>query len=48
VFVFAADPKFQLLARNTLGEVVRASPAVSDGRLFIRGQNHLFCISKKK
>jgi outer membrane protein assembly factor BamB len=48
VFVFTASPgAFQLLARNRLGEVVRASPAVADGRLYIRGQNHLFCIGKK-
>jgi outer membrane protein assembly factor BamB len=47
VFVIAAEPTFKLLARNALGEMVRASPAVADGRLFIRGQNHLFCIGKQ-
>lgn len=46
VFVFAAEPKFQLLATNTLGEAVTSSPAVADNRLFIRGENHLFCIGK--
>ena len=44
VYVFRAGPKFELLARNPLGEVVRATPAVARGRLFIRGLNHLFCI----
>lgn len=47
VFVIAAEPKFRLLARNPLGERVRATPAVADNRLFVRGQNHLFCIGKR-
>lgn len=48
VFVFAAAPAFRLLVRNELGEVVRASPAVADGRLYIRGEKHLFCIGKAR
>ena len=47
VFVLAADPTYALLARNALGELIRATPAVSDGRLFVARQKHLFCISKK-
>ena len=43
-YVFAAAPRFQLLARNTVGEPVMATPAVANGRLFIRGRSHLFCI----
>ena len=46
VFVFAADPTYRLLARNELGEVIRATPAVADGRLYIRGGTHLFCVGK--
>jgi outer membrane protein assembly factor BamB len=46
VYVLAAEPTFHLLAKNSLGERVMASPAVADGRLFIRGQSHLFCIGK--
>ncbi|HEY7426247.1 MAG TPA: PQQ-binding-like beta-propeller repeat protein [Gemmataceae bacterium] len=46
VYVFAAEPAFRLLARNELGEVVRATPAVADGRLYIRGEHHLYCIGK--
>lgn len=48
VYVFAAEPTFRLLARNELGEVVRATPAVTDGRLYIRGERHLFCIGKSR
>ena len=39
-------PAFTLLAQHTLGERVRATPAVAGNRLFIRGQYHLFCIGE--
>lgn len=47
VFVFAAEPTYKLLARNTLGERIRATPAVAHDRLYIRGDKHLFCIGAK-
>jgi len=47
VSVFEAKPKFKLLADNDLKEDVYASPAVADGRLYIRGVNTLFCFGKK-
>src|SRR5262249_6630167 len=46
VYVFAADPTFKLLAKNSLPEDVMASPAVADNRLFIRGKTTLYCIGK--
>lgn len=47
VFVFPASPDgLKLLATNELGETVRSSPSVADGRLFLRGEKHLFCIGK--
>jgi outer membrane protein assembly factor BamB len=46
VYVLAAEPTFRVLAKNSLGEPVIATPAVADHRLFIRGQEHLFCIGK--
>jgi outer membrane protein assembly factor BamB len=48
VHVFAAEPVFKHLAKNALGERFRASPAVADGRLYIRGESHLFCIGNPK
>ncbi len=48
VYVFAAEPTFRLLARNELGETVRATPAVADGRFYIRGERHLFCVGKSR
>ncbi|MBY0528374.1 MAG: PQQ-binding-like beta-propeller repeat protein [Gemmataceae bacterium] len=47
VFVFAAAPKYQLLAKNVLGEVIFATPAVADNRLYIRTKSNLYCIGKK-
>lgn len=35
-----------IVATNPLGESSFASPAVSDGRIFIRGEKHLFAIGK--
>lgn len=34
----------EIVQENSLGESIYASPAISDGNLFIRGDNHLFCI----
>jgi outer membrane protein assembly factor BamB len=47
VYVLAAETKYQLLGKSSLGERFRASPAVANGRLYLRGENHLFCIGKK-
>ena len=48
VFVVKAAPKFELLAKNTLGEVCLATPAISEGMLFFRTQNHLLAISNRR
>ena len=37
---------FELLGENDMGERVVASPVPVGGRLLIRGERHLFCISK--
>ena len=47
VYVFPATDHFEQLGRNVLGETVTASPAVADGKLYIRGAEHLFCIGRK-
>lgn len=36
--------KFELIAENALGENCYASPALSNHRLYLRGQQHLYCI----
>lgn len=37
-------PKFEVVARNDLGEQMRASPAISDGQIYLRGANNLYRI----
>jgi outer membrane protein assembly factor BamB len=44
VRVLRAGPEFELLAENDMGEPVVASPAVSRGEIFLRGERHLFCV----
>ena len=45
-YVVKAADKLEVLATNDLGEESRASAAVSDGKIFLRGNNHLYCISQ--
>ena len=47
-FVLKAGDEFDILAKNPLGERVFASPAFSDGDIFIRGAKHLWCIGEKR
>jgi outer membrane protein assembly factor BamB len=43
-FVLAPGREYKVLAENELGETVMATPAISDGALYIRGGKHLFAI----
>ncbi len=45
VIVLADGDQFEILGRTPLGEEVRSSPAVADGRLFIRSAGRLFCLA---
>jgi outer membrane protein assembly factor BamB len=47
VFVFSADAKFKLLSTGKLEEGVKASPAVAEGRLLVRGAKSLYCFGTK-
>jgi hypothetical protein len=42
--VVKAGPKFELVAKNELGEETYASPAISRGQIFLRGFHNLYCI----
>ena len=44
--IIKVDRKLHITAENKLGERVFASPAASEGSLFLRGEKHLFCISE--
>jgi outer membrane protein assembly factor BamB len=46
-FVFKASPTFELVAVNPLGEKSNSSIVASDGELFIRTWQGLWCIARK-
>jgi outer membrane protein assembly factor BamB len=48
IFVVKAGPTYELLGKNSMGEVLMASPAVSEGIIFVRGLKHLFAIAPPK
>ena len=46
--VFAANPtKFEKLAANDLEEPSNATPAISNGEIFLRTNAALYCIAEK-
>ncbi|HVG22448.1 MAG TPA: PQQ-binding-like beta-propeller repeat protein [Blastocatellia bacterium] len=45
--VVKAGPKFEPLAENDLSDYCLSSPAISDGQIFIRTAQHLYCIGKR-
>jgi len=45
-FIIKAGPKHEVLGTNSVGEPVYASPAIADGRIFIRGEHNLYCIGR--
>lgn len=40
-------PELEIVATNEIGDGCSSSPAASDGQLFIRGEEYLWCIGKK-
>ncbi|HEX2442958.1 MAG TPA: PQQ-binding-like beta-propeller repeat protein [Vicinamibacterales bacterium] len=46
VFVVRAGPKHEVIATNSIGEPVQVSPAIANGRIYIRGEKHLFAIGR--
>ena len=46
-FVLRAGPTFELLHVNRIGEQTLASPALVDGRWYIRTAQHLYAIGAK-
>ncbi|MBI5768115.1 MAG: PQQ-binding-like beta-propeller repeat protein [Verrucomicrobia bacterium] len=48
MFVIEVAREFRQLARNELGEKFFASPALAGGRMFLRGDKHLFCLGVER
>ena len=47
-YVIKAGPKFEVLATNDLGDSpAYTTPAVSGGRIYIKGKSFLWCIGTK-
>jgi outer membrane protein assembly factor BamB len=46
-YVLKAGPKLDVLGTSDLGDPGEASPAVANGRLFLKGRRFLYCIGKK-
>jgi outer membrane protein assembly factor BamB len=44
VIVLRSGPSPEVIARNSVGERLVASLAISNGRIFIRSDDHLYCI----
>ena len=45
VFVVKTGIKYELLATNPVGEVMMATPAISDGLVIVRGLNHVYAFA---
>ena len=48
VFVVQAGETFKLLATNFIGEPLMATPALSDGVMYLRGTRTLFAVGKSQ
>lgn len=49
-FVVAANPKFEQLAHNVIEDdrsVFNATPAIEEGRIYLRSDRYLYCIGKE-
>jgi hypothetical protein len=47
ITVIKPGSTFEAVARNAIGERMNASPAISNGKIYLRGDKHLFCIGSK-
>jgi outer membrane protein assembly factor BamB len=47
MFVVQAGPEFKILEKNSIDEVCMATPALVDGKIYLRAFKHLYCIDGK-
>jgi outer membrane protein assembly factor BamB len=48
VYVIKAGPEYEELAKNAIGEVLMATPAISDGLIIFRGLNNIYAIRPQR
>ena len=46
IFVVNAGADFKLIATNNMGELLMATPAISEGMMYVRAEHHLFAIGQ--
>jgi outer membrane protein assembly factor BamB len=46
IVVLADAPELKILARNDVGGALEASPAIADGRLYVRTRQKLYCFAE--
>jgi outer membrane protein assembly factor BamB len=46
IFVVTAGPSFRLAGKNPVGQLLMATPAISDGIMFVRAEHELFAIGR--
>ena len=47
IVVLGQGPELKILAKNDIGENCLSTPAIADGRLFVRGRESLFCFANE-
>lgn len=47
MIVVKAGTEFDHIATNTMGELLMATPALSEGVMYVRTVNHLFAIGRR-
>ena len=47
ITVFKPGATYDSISKNSMGETMFASPAISNGKIYLRGTKHLFCIGRK-
>src|SRR5262249_50657299 len=47
VYVIRAGPKFEILAKNAMGEICMATPAISEGMLIFRTQHQIVAVAER-
>lgn len=46
IFIVKAGARFELLGKNSVGQLLMATPAISGGMMFVRAENDLFAIGR--
>lgn len=48
MLVIAAGPKYADIATNSMGDLLMATPALSEGVMYVRSASNLFAIGRKR